>query len=110
VKGQGNENVFVSGHFVLPVFFAHTDEESSYGKGHRNFSIGGGNGKAFNSRYFIISASASYYAMDGLSVEASFENWSGANHGIAKIAPTVQYVFYSSCRSTYPDVNFNLGF
>jgi hypothetical protein len=155
---------------VLQVFFAHADEESSHGKGHRNFSIGGGNGQAFNSHYFIISASASYYAMDGLSVGASFESWSGGNHGITKIAPSVQYVFYevpgvqpylggfyrhtsvsglpnidsygarvgvnmasgsnayvsaglvyenyvgcqqtiySSCRSTYPDVNFNLGF
>ena len=151
-------------------FAAHADENGAYGKGRKNFSIGGGNGQAFNSNYFIVSASASYYAMDGLSVGASFENWSGGSHGITKIAPSVQYVFYqmpsvqpyvggfyrhttvsglpnidsygarvginmasdsnaymsaglvyenyvgcrqtiySSCRSTYPDVNFNFGF
>lgn len=155
---------------LAAAFAAHADEDGAYSKGHRNFSIGGGNGEAFNSRYFVMSASASYYAMDGLSVGASFENWSGGNHGITKIAPSVQYVFYempsvqpyiggfyrhttvsglpniesygarvginmasgsnayisaglvyesyvgcqqaiySSCRSTYPDVNFNFGF
>ena len=155
---------------LMSAFSAHAYEDGAYSKGHRNFSIGGGNGEAFNSRYFVMSASASYYAMDGLSVGASFENWSGGNHGITKIAPSVQYVFYemlsvqpyiggfyrhttvsglpniesygarvginmasgsnayisaglvyesyvgcqqaiySSCRSTYPDVNFNFGF
>jgi hypothetical protein len=155
---------------LTAVFAAHADEEGAYSKGHRNFSIGGGNGQAFNNHYFVISASASYYAMDGLSVGGSFENWSGGNHSITKFAPSVQYVFYqipgvqpyvggfyrhttvstlpdinsygvraginiasgsnayisaglvyesyvgcqqaiySSCRSTYLDVNFNLGF
>jgi hypothetical protein len=155
---------------LMSAFSAYADEGNAYGKGRKNFSIGGGNGQAFNSHYFIISASASYYAMDGLSVGASFENWSGGNHSITKIAPSVQYVFYevpgvqpyiggfyrhtsvsdlpninslgarvginmasssnayvsaglvyenyvgcqqtiySSCHSTYPDVNFNVGF
>lgn len=65
-----------------------------FGQGRTHFSLVSGNGNAFNHNYLVVGASASYYALDGLGVGLSFENWSGADPAVTKYAPFVQYVFY----------------
>lgn len=67
-----------------------------FGQGRAHFSLVGGNGYAFDNNYFVIGASASYYALDGMGVGISFENWSGGTPGISKYAPFVQYVFFQT--------------
>lgn len=64
-----------------------------FGQGHTQFSVTGGNGYAFDRRYFILGASVSYYVLDGLGVGLSLEKWSGNDPGINKYTPFVQYVF-----------------
>ena len=65
----------------------------AFGQGRAHFSLLGGNGYAFDNDYLIIGVSTSYYLLDGLAVGLSVENWSGADPGIFKYAPIVQYVF-----------------
>ncbi len=65
-----------------------------FGHGQTHFSLVAGNGYAFNDNYLVVGAGATYYALDGLGVGLSFENWSGADPGITKYSPFVQYVFY----------------
>jgi len=73
-----------------------------FGQGRSQFSVGGGNGHAFDKSYFVIGASVSYYVMDGLGIGFSFEKWSGNDPGIGKYAPFVQYVFLQSSSSVHP--------
>lgn len=76
---------------ALPVRAAEAAEMFEQGRTH--FSLMIGNGYAFDSNYFVIGASASYYVLDGLGVGLSFERWSGGDRGITNYAPFAQYVF-----------------
>jgi hypothetical protein len=73
-----------------------SDEAGMFGQGRTNFSLVAGNGYAFDSSYLVVGASATYYVLDGLGVGLSLENWSGADPGITKYAPFVQYVIYQA--------------
>jgi hypothetical protein len=71
-------------------------EGGMFGQGHTHFSLGVGNGYAFDNNYFIIGASVSHYVLDGLGVGFSYEKWSGGGPSITKYAPFAQYVFYQA--------------
>jgi hypothetical protein len=73
-----------------------SDASVMFGKGRTNVSLVAGNGYAFNNSYLVIGASASYYVLDGLGLGLSVENWSGADPGITKYSPFVQYVIYQA--------------
>ena len=89
---------------VVSAFPARAAEAGGmFGQGRTHLSLAGGNGYAFDKSYFVMGASASYYALDGLSIGFSFENWSGDDPGINKYAPFAQYVFYQAS-STRPYV------
>lgn len=64
-----------------------------FGEGRNHFSLGAGNGYAFDNNYFVFGASATHYVSDGLGVGLSVENWSGSGPGITKYSPFMQYVF-----------------
>jgi hypothetical protein len=82
---------------LLTVFPANASEGAGmFGKGSTNASLVAGNGYAFNNNYLVIGASASYYVLDGLGIGLSLENWSGADPGITKYSPFVQYVIYQA--------------
>jgi hypothetical protein len=82
---------------VLTAFPASaSDGAGIFGQGRTNVSLVAGNGYAFNNSYLVIGASASYYVIDGLGVGLSLENWSGADPGITKYSPFVQYVIYQA--------------
>ena len=79
---------------VLAAFPANAAEVGGiFGKGRTSFSLTAGNGYAFDNSYLVIGAGVTYYALDGLGVGLSFENWSGGDPSITKYAPLVQYVF-----------------
>jgi len=71
-------------------------EGGAFGQGRTHVSLVAGNGYAFNDNYLVLGASASYYVLDGLGVGLSLENWSGADPGITKYSPFVQYVVYQA--------------
>ena len=72
-----------------------------FGQGNKHVALVVGNGYAFNESYLVVGASATYYLMDGLGVGLSLESWSGADPGITKYAPFVQYVFFQSSLKPY---------
>lgn len=79
---------------MVAVVPAHAARAASmFDEGHTHFSLGLGNGYAFNQNYLVFSAGATYYLVDGLGMGFSVENWSGASPGITKFSPYVQYVF-----------------
>ena len=57
-------------------------------------AFSGGTGYAFDETYFVLGLGASYYLIDGLNVGLHVESWSGADPGMTKITPSVQYVFH----------------
>jgi len=69
------------------------DAAGVFGKGRAHFVLNAGSGNAFNENYVVLGVGASYYLVDGLSVGLSLESWSGADPGMTKITPSVQYVF-----------------
>jgi len=82
---------------VLTAFPASaSDGAGIFGQGRTNLSLVAGNGYAFDSSYLVIGASGTYYVVDGLGVGLSLESWSGADPGITKYAPFVQYVIYQA--------------
>ena len=81
---------------VCALFPMTASGEGAFGQGRTHVSLVAGNGYAFNDNYLVIGASASYYVLDGLGVGLSLENWSGADPGITKYAPFVQYVVYQA--------------
>jgi len=65
-----------------------------FGQGRTQFSLGAGNGYAFDNNYFVIGAGVSHFVLDGVGVGLSLEKWSGGGPGITKYSPFAQYVFY----------------
>jgi hypothetical protein len=65
-----------------------------FSKGRTHFVISGGTGYAFDESYFVLGLGASYYLIDGLNVGIHVESWSGADPGMTKITPSVNYVFH----------------
>jgi len=66
----------------------------TFGEGRTHFVLIAGTGHAFDESYLVLGLGASYYLIDGLSVGLLLESWSGADPGMTKITPSVQYVFY----------------
>lgn len=66
----------------------------TFGKGRTHFVLTAGSGYAFDESYLVLGLGASYYLLDGLSVGLFVESWSGADPGMTKITPSVQYVFH----------------
>lgn len=75
-----------------------------FGQGHAQFSLGGGNGYAFDNNYFVVGASISYNVLDGLAAGLSLEKWSRGDPGITKYSPFVQYAFFVDGSSVTPYV------
>jgi hypothetical protein len=65
-----------------------------FSKGRTHFVVSGGTGYAFDESYFVLGLGASYYLIDGLNVGLHVESWSGADPGMTKITPSLQYVFH----------------
>lgn len=63
-----------------------------FNKGRMHFMVTGGTGYAFDENYFVLGVGGSYYVLDGLNVGLNVESWSGANPGMTKVTPSVQYV------------------
>jgi len=82
--------------FVLPsVPPANAGEVAGvFAQGRTRLSVTGGTGYAFGENYFVFGVGASYFVLDGLSAGLDLEWWSGADPGIFKVSPSVQYVFY----------------
>jgi opacity protein-like surface antigen len=65
-----------------------------FAKGRTHVFVTGGAGYAFDESYFVLGAGLTYYPIDGLGLGLSFESWTGADPGVTKLTPSVQYVFY----------------
>ena len=63
-----------------------------FSAGSTKLSVIVGNGYAFNSSYLIIGVGAAYFIANGLDLGLDFESWTGANPGINKISPRIDYV------------------
>jgi len=84
-----------SGFFLLPFARANAaDVAGVFSQGRYALSVVGGTGYAFNESYFVFGVGASYYVIDGLSLGLNVQWWSGADPGIVKLTPSVEYVFY----------------
>lgn len=70
----------------------------AFSKGRTHFVVTAGNGYAFDESYLVLGLGVSYYVIDGLNVGLSLESWSGADPGMNKITPSVQYVFHQNPR------------
>ena len=66
----------------------------AFGKGRTHFVLTASSGNAFDETYFVLGLGASYYLIDGLSAGLFIESWSGADPGMTKITPSLQYVFH----------------
>jgi hypothetical protein len=67
---------------------------AGFSRGNTRLAIVGGSGYAFNENYFVLGVGASYFLLNGLNFGLDVESWSGADPGILKVSPSVQYVFY----------------
>ena len=79
-----------------------------FSKGRTHFIVSGGTGYAFDESYFVLGLGASYYLIDGLNVGLHIESWSGADPGMTKITPSVNYVFHQ-VRTVKPYVGSSTG-
>lgn len=70
------------------------DVAGVFGQGRTRFIVTGGTGYAFNETYFVFGVGGSYFVLDGLNAGLNLEWWSGADPGIFKVSPSVEYVFY----------------
>jgi len=92
--------VFLAAAFIMAFGFtpvAQTEAAegaASFSQGSTRLSIVGGSGYAFNENYFVLGVGASYFVLDGLNLGLDVESWSGADPGIVKVSPSLQYVFY----------------
>ena len=66
----------------------------AFSKGRTHFVVTAGSGYAFDESYLVLGVGVSYYLIDGLNVGLSLESWSGADPGMYKVTPSVQYVFH----------------
>jgi hypothetical protein len=73
----------------------------AFSKGRVHFFVGGGPGQAFDESYFVLSAGASYYLIDGLALGLALETWTGGDPKIYKITPSVTYVFQQPAIKPY---------
>jgi len=64
-----------------------------FSAGNTRLSVIVGSGYAFNNSYLLIGVGAAYFLANGLDVGLDYEYWTGANPGIQKISPRVDYVF-----------------
>jgi hypothetical protein len=74
---------------------------SAFSKGRVQFFVGGGPGQAFDESYFVLSAGASYYLIDGLALGLALETWTGGDPSLWKITPSVTYVFHQAAVKPY---------
>lgn len=70
------------------------DVAGIFGQGGTRFIVTGGTGYAFGENYFVFGVGGSYFVLDGLSAGLNLEWWSGADPGIFKVSPSLEYVFY----------------
>jgi len=63
-----------------------------FSAGSTRLSVIIGNGYAFNNSYVLIGVGAAYFLANGLDIGLDYEYWTGANPGIQKISPRVDYV------------------
>jgi hypothetical protein len=82
--------------FILPPFAPADAAEVGgvFAQGRTRLSVTGGSGYAFGENYVVFGVGASYFVLNGLSAGLDLEWWSGADPGIFKVSPSVQYVFY----------------
>jgi len=83
------------GLFLVPIPRANAaDVAGVFSQGRYTLSVVGGTGYAFNETYFVFGVGGSYFVIDGLSAGLNVQWWSGADPGIVKITPSLEYVFY----------------
>jgi len=63
-----------------------------FSAGSTRLSVVVGNGYAFNNSYLLIGVGAAYFFASGLDIGLDYEYWTGANPGIQKISPRIDYV------------------
>lgn len=71
-----------------------TSAADEFSEGRTHLIVTGGNGYAFNDRYFVLGIGGSYFLADGFSIGLQAETWTGGDPSIYKITPSFQYVFY----------------
>ena len=71
-----------------------TGAADEFSQGRTQLMVTGGNGYAFNDRYFVLGIGGRYFLVDGLSIGLQAETWTGGDPSIHKITPSLQYVFY----------------
>jgi hypothetical protein len=84
---------FIAGFAAIPPATA-AEVGAAFSQGRTHIVVTAGNGYAFDESYFVLGAGVSYYLIDGLNVGLAFESWSGADPGMYKVTPSVQYVFF----------------
>ena len=87
--------------FAPPAAAQSVSVGSAFRKGQVQFFVGGGPGQAFDESYFVISAGASYYLIDGLALGLALETWTGGDPSLWKITPSVTYVFHQAAIKPY---------
>jgi hypothetical protein len=70
----------------------------AFSKGRNHFVASGGTGYAFGETYLVVGLGVRHFLSDGFNVGLSLESWTGANPGLTKVTPSVQYVFYRNQR------------
>lgn len=66
----------------------------AFSRGRMHFVVTAGSGSAFDESYLVLGIGASYYLVDGLSVGAHYESWTGADPDLSKFTGSLQYVFH----------------
>jgi hypothetical protein len=69
-----------------------TAERDVFSAGSTRLAVIVGNGYAFDNSYLIIGVGAAYFVADGLDLGLDLESWTGANPGITKVSPRLDYV------------------
>jgi len=64
----------------------------AFSSGTMRLSIVVGSGYAFNNNYLLIGVGAGYFIANGLYLGLDYESWTGANPGINKLSPRLDYV------------------
>jgi hypothetical protein len=77
---------------VLQSASADAADRDAFSAGNSRLTVVIGNGYAFDSSYLIIGVGAAYFVANGLDLGLDFESWTGANPGINKISPRIDYV------------------
>lgn len=58
------------------------------------FSLVASNAYAFDEEYFVVGVGLNYFVLDGLSLGANLETWTGGEPRLNKVTPSIQYVLW----------------